>query len=100
MVDVQVHVQDAQSVAPCPRDSERGVVVDAEPRGAVRHRVVQAAAGMERMLHVAPKDRLHRPERAAGDHRPGVVHAGERRVVSAHADPGRRRREGVPPRTA
>ena len=43
--------------------------------------------GMERVLDVAAEDRLHRPERAAGDRGRRLVHPGERRIVAARADP-------------
>ena len=95
VVDVEVHVQDAQAVAPRPGDRERRVVVDAEPRRPVGHRVVEPAARVEGVLDVAAQDRLDRPERATGDHRPGLVHPGERRVVAALADAGLRRAERV-----
>ena len=86
VMDVEVDVQHAQAVAPRPRDRERRVVVDAEARGAVAHRVVEPAARVERVLDVAAQDRLHRPQRAAGDRRGGIVHPGERRIVATHAD--------------
>ena len=69
VVDVEVDVQDAQPVAPRPGDRERRVVVDAEPRRPVGHRVVEPAARVEGVLDVAAQDRLDRPERAAGDRR-------------------------------
>ena len=43
--------------------------------------------GMERVLDVAAEDRLHRPDRAAGDRGRGLVHPEERRVVAARTDP-------------
>jgi hypothetical protein len=88
VMDVEVEVQDAKRVAPGPRDRERRVVVDAEPAGVVCHRVVEAAARVERVLHVAAKDGLHRPERSAGDRRGGLVHPPECGVVATLADPG------------
>ena len=42
---------------------------------------------MEGVLNVAAQDRLHRPERPAGDRRRRLVHAGKRRVVATLADP-------------
>ena len=61
VVDVEVHVQDAQPVAPRPGDGQRRVVVDAEPRGPVGHRVMEAAARVEGVLDVAAQDRLDAP---------------------------------------
>jgi hypothetical protein len=62
---------------------------------------METATGMEGVLDVATQDRLHRPQRAAGDHRPGLVHPKERRVVTALADAGNavatHRRCGEPP---
>ena len=79
VVDVEVDVQDPQPVAPRPGDRERRVVVDAEARRPVGHRVVEPAARVEGVLDVAAQDRLDRPERAAGDRRARLVHARERR---------------------
>jgi hypothetical protein len=90
VMDVEVDVEDAEPGRPGPGDRERDVVVDAEPRGTVGHRVVEAATGMERADRATLEDRVHRPKRAAGDGSRGLVHAGERRVVAAEADPGRR----------
>ena len=95
VVDVEVEIQDAQPLAPGARDGERRVVVDAEPAGAVAHRVVQAAARMEGVLDVAAQDRLHRPQRAARDRRGRLVHARERRIVAALADARLRRPERI-----
>ena len=100
VVDVEVDVQDAQAVAPRARDRQRGVVVDAEPRRAIGHRVVQPAAGVEGVLDVAPEDGLDRPQRAAGHRRAGLVHPGERRIVAALADAGRTAHRTAAPRTA
>ena len=83
VVDVEVEVQDAQAVVPRPGDRERRVVVDAEPGGAVRHRVMEAAAGVEGVLDVAAQDRLDRPQRPTGHRGTGVVHPGEGRIVAA-----------------
>ena len=69
VVDVEVEVEHAEAVAASPGDRQRRVVIDAEPGGSVGHRVMEAAAGVERVLYVAAKDRLHRPDRAARDHR-------------------------------
>ena len=77
VVDVEVDVEHAQAIVPGPRDREGRVVVDAEPGRPVGHRVVEPAAGVERVGGVAAEDRLHRPDRAAGDRRGGLVHAGE-----------------------
>ena len=86
VVDVQVDIQDAKAVAACACDGQGGIVVDAEPGCAVGHRVMEPAARVEGMLDVAAEDRLDRPERSAGDHRPGLVHPGEGRIVAALAD--------------
>ena len=95
VVHVQVDVHDPQAVAARPRDRERRVVVHAKARGPRRHRVVQPAAGVEGMGHLAAEDRLDGPQRAAGDRGGRLVHAGERGRV-ARPDPhpsrsGRRR---------
>ena len=100
VVHVEVDVQDAQSGAACPRDRECRVVVDAEPRGTGRHRVMEPAARVEGVLVVAAQDRLHRPDRPAGHRRPRLVHAGERRVVAALADARQRAAERRRRRTA
>ena len=100
VMDVEVEVQDAQAVPPRAGDGEGRVVVDAEPGGAVGHRVVEAATGMVGMLGVAAQDRLHRAERAAGHRRRGLVHVRERRVVAAIPDPRLGEPERVVPRTA
>ena len=96
VMDVEVDVQDAQTVASRSGDGQRRVVVDAEPGRAVGHRVVEASARVERVLDVAAQDRLHRPDRAARDRRCGVVHPRERRIVAARPDP----RLGEPVRIA
>ena len=54
----------------------------------IGHRVVQPAARVEGVLHLAPQDGLDRPDRPTRHHRPGRVHPGERRIVPALADPG------------
>ncbi len=90
VVHVEIDVEHPQAVASGPRDRQRDIVVDAEARRPGRHRVMQPAAGMEGVVDLASQDRLHRPDRAAGHHRGGVMHAGERRVVAAHGDPGLR----------
>ena len=69
------------------RDRERRVVVDAEAGGAIGHRVVEAAAGVEGVLDVAAEDRLHGAQRTAGHRGARLVHAGEWRIV-ARPDPG------------
>ena len=87
VMDVEIDVQDAQTVQPRPGDRQRRVVVDAEARRPRRHRVVEPAARMERVDDVAAQDRLDGPNRPAGDGRGGIVHAVERRVI-AGPDPG------------
>ena len=95
VMDVEVHVQDAQPVPPRTGDRQRRVVVDAEPRGSVGHRVMEPATRMEGVLDVAAQHRLDPPDRPAGDHRPGLVHPSERRIVTALADAGLRRPERI-----
>jgi len=62
VVDVEVDVHDPESGRPGPGDRQRDVVVDAEPARSRRHRVVQPAARVERVEHLAAEDRVHRPE--------------------------------------
>ncbi len=93
VVDVEVDVQDAQPGLPGPGDGQRRVVVDAEARGPPGHRVMQAAARVLGVLHVAAQDRLHGRDRAARDGGRRLVHARERRVVAAVADAPFRRPE-------
>jgi exo-1,4-beta-D-glucosaminidase len=64
-------------------------LLDTKAGGAVRHRVMQATGGAERMLHVAGPDGVRR--RHAGSHheRTGFVHPVEDRVVTRPvAEPG------------
>ena len=82
VVDVEVEVEDAPARVARPRDGERRVVVDAEAAGPVGHGVVEAAAGVERVVRVAAQDRLGRPDRAAGNRRARLVHAREGRIVA------------------
>jgi len=88
VVDIEIHVQDPQPVTPCPGDRQRWVVVDAESGRVVGHRMMQPAARVEGMLDIAAQDGFDRPQRSTGHHRPGFVHASERRIVAAFADPG------------
>ena len=88
VMDVEVEIEDAQTGRPSTSDRQRWIVVDAEARSAIAHGVVQPAAWMEGMLHVAADDRVHRPDGAARHGRRRVVHAGEGRVVTTLADPG------------
>ena len=86
VMDVEVDVHDPHALAACERDGQRRVVVDAEPGGPGRHRVMQAAARMEGMLDIAAQDRAHRRDRPTRHHRPGLVHATERRHVTVLGD--------------
>ena len=61
-----------------------------KPDRVVGHRVVEAAARVEGVLDVAAQDRLHGPERATGDRRRRLVHAGNG-GLSPSPDPGLRR---------
>ena len=90
VVHVEVDIQDPQAVAAGPGDGQRRVVVDAESRGPIGHRVVQAAARMEGVLDVPAQDRLHRADGTPSYRRARLVHARERRVVAALADAGLR----------
>jgi hypothetical protein len=65
VMDVQVDVEHAQTVAPRPGDRQGHVVVDAETARPRPHGVVQPAAGVVRVLDVAAQDRLDRPDRTA-----------------------------------
>ena len=95
VVDIEVHVQDAKPVPARPGDGQRRVVVDAEARRAVRHRVVEAATRVECMLGIAVEDRLDGPQRATGHGGRGLVHPGERRIVAALTDAGLREAERI-----
>ncbi len=75
VVDVEVEVEHAQPGSAGEGDRERRVVVDAEPAGVFAHGVVEAAAGVERVLRVAAQDRLHRAQRASRHGRRRLVHA-------------------------
>ena len=110
VVDVDVDVGDALGAGVEQRlDRDGGVVVDAEARGAVGDRVVQAAAGDEGLVG-PPLPHGHRPRhRRAADRGGRLVHARERRGVAARGEaplaglPGRgqrrvRRCSGAPPR--
>ena len=59
VVDVEVHVEDPEPLGSSPYHGERDVVVDAEARRPVRHRVVEPTAGVMRMERAAGEDRLH-----------------------------------------
>ena len=85
VMDVEVEVEHAPAGIACPGHGEGGIVVDAEAAGAVGHRVVEAAAGMERVGDLAAEDRLRRANRSACHGRAGLVHPGEWRIV-ARAD--------------
>ena len=87
VMDVEIDVQHAESLPPRARDRQGRVVVDAEPRCTARHRVMESAARMHGVAGSTVEDRLHRAKRSAGDHRTGLVHAGERGDV-AGSDPG------------
>ena len=58
--------------------------------------MVEAPAGVERVLDLAAEDRLHRPDRATRDGRRGLVHAEEWRIVATFPDPGRSPTERLP----
>ena len=108
VVDVEVDVEHPQPVAPRPGDRQRRIVVDAEPRRPVGHRVMEPAARMEGVLHVAAQDGLDGPQRATGHHRAGLVHpanggSSPPSPIPASAEPERVGREpldglDVPPR--
>src|SRR4029450_9177233 len=67
VVDVDVHVGDpAHALVEQPGDGDGGVVVDAEPRGAVGHGVVQAAGGREGGLRLAVQDGVGGGQGGAG----------------------------------
>ena len=65
VVDVEVDVQHPLALEAGERDGQRRIVVDAEPRGAIAHRVMEAPAGMEGVLDLARDDRPHRRQRPA-----------------------------------
>ena len=90
MMDVEVDVQDPQAVAARPRDRQGGVVVDAEPRGMIGHRVMEATTRVVRVLGVATEHGLHGPQGPSGHGGGSLVHLRERRVVAVVADPGLR----------
>ena len=95
VVHVEVDIQDPQAVPAGPGDGKGRVVVDAEPRGPIGHRVMQPAARVEGVLDVPAQDRLQRADGAPGYRRGRLVHAGERRVITALADAGLRQTERV-----
>ena len=99
VVDVDVDVGDAlEAVVQQPGDGDRAVVVDAEARGPVGHRVVQPARDVDGALGPPLGDLARRRQRAAADQRAGLVHPEEDRVVvgaEAVPDPERRLRRGL-----
>ena len=82
VVDVEIHVQDPQTVAPRPGNGEGHIVVDAETARPSPHGVVEPAARLVGVLHVSAQDRLDGPDRTTGDCGRRLVHAGEGRVVA------------------
>ena len=91
-MDVEVDIQDPQPVSPRAGDRERRIVVDAEARRA-RSGIAwwrpppgwkACSTSPRRIASIARSDP---PATAAA----GLMHAGERRVVAAFADPGLRR---------
>ena len=95
VMHIEVDVQHPQPIPPGPGDREGRVVVDAEPGRPLRHRVMQPATRMLGVLHVPAQDRLDGPQRASGDRRRRLVHAGEWRAVATLADAGLREPERV-----
>ena len=95
VMHIEVDVHHPQPVPPRPGDRERRVVVDAEPRRPLRHRVMQPATRVLRVLDVPAQDRLDRAKRPTGDRRRRLVHAGERRAVATLADARLREPERV-----
>src|SRR6266542_476585 len=80
---VHVDVRDAfHAMVQKPPDGDRGVVVDAEPRGPVGHRMVQPAGGVERVVVAAVQDPLRGDDGGTGDGGAGLVHVPEDRVVA------------------
>ena len=82
VVHVHIHVRDPLGAQlQQPGDRQRGVVVDAEPGRAARHRVVQPAGEVHRVQRVTAPHGLGGPHRLPGDQRGRLVHPGERRIV-------------------
>ena len=80
-----------------PRDADGRVVVHAEPRGTVGHRVVETPGRVEGMLGLARPDRPGGRDRGADHERPGLVHVVEDRVVTGPvAEPAPRALLAVP----
>ena len=87
VMDVEVDVQDAETVLPRRRHRQGDVVVDTEAGGPGGHRMVESATGMVSVEDIAADDRLDRAKRATGDRRGCLMHAVERRDVAERGDP-------------
>ena len=81
-MNVEIDVEHPEPGPPRPGDRQGGIVVDTEPRGSVRHRMVQAPARVEGMGRLAGEDRLDRLDTAARNRRGRVVHTREGRRVT------------------
>ncbi len=82
VVSVDVDVGDAVvAVVEQPRNRHSRIVVDAESRSPIRHRVVHAAADADRAPRTSRSDFLRCGQRAAGEDRTCFVHVREDRVV-------------------
>ena len=82
VVHVDVDVGDALgALLQRPGDGDGEVVVDAEARRGLGHRVVQPAGEVDGVLVVAAPDRAHGLDRGADDVGRRVVHAREHRDV-------------------
>ena len=95
VMHIEVDVQHPQPIPPRTGDRQCRIVVDAEPRRPLRHRVMEPTARMLGVLDVPAQDRLDGPQRAAGHRRRRLVHARERRAVATLADAGLREPERV-----
>ena len=102
VMDVEIDIEHPEPGPPRSGDRQGGIVVDTEPRGTVRHRMVQAPARVEGMGRLADENRLDGPDAAAGHRGRSVMHARERRRV-ARPESGLARTErriGAPPNGA
>ena len=66
---------------------DRRIVVDAEPRGPVAHRVMKAARVVHRHAGAAREHLLHRAERSTRREEAHLVHVGEGRRVAPGGEP-------------
>ena len=82
VMDVHIHVSDAFRALPQqPGDRDRGIVVDAEAGGGVRHCMVQATGDVDGVLSGTGPDRLGCRDGGTCNERACGMHAFEDRIV-------------------